>query len=124
MNNSSSRRTKANEIHIAPLLKWLLLAFFISSCGLIFVYVKNQQHFLGGQTREIERDIREARAHNELLVARISSLSSRAELRRKLDQGLIALRPIQDNSIARMMPPATAEPDTLVRTAANERYTP
>ena len=88
------------------------------------MYVKNQQHFLGGQTREIERDIREARAHNELLVARISSLSSRAELRRKLDQGLIALRPIQDNSIARMMPPATAEPDTLVRTAANERYIP
>ncbi|HRJ73777.1 MAG TPA: hypothetical protein PLS03_16260 [Terrimicrobiaceae bacterium] len=117
-------RKQVNPIHIAPLFKWLTLAIMVAGCGLLFVYVKNQQHFLGEQTREVERQIREVRAHNEVLLARISSLTSRAELQRKLNQGLIALQPIQDHSIARLVPPTDAENDGVLRTAANERYRP
>lgn len=121
---SSNRRKEVNEIQIAPLIKWLMLAFIIGSCGLLFVYVKNQQHFLGERTREVEKQIREVISQNEVLLARISALSSRSELQRKLEKGMIALQPIQDHSIARLTPPTTAEPDGVIRTAANERYRP
>ena len=121
---SSNSRRHVNPIHIAPLLKWLMLALFVAACGLMFVYVKNQQHLLGSQTREIEVKVREMRADNEVLLARISALSSRAELQRKLDRGVIALRPIQATSIARLTPPVSAEQDGTLRTAANEGFHP
>jgi hypothetical protein len=122
MNTSSNRRKQVNPIHVAPLFKWLTFAVVVAACGLLFVYVKNQQHLLGEQTRGVERQIREMQAYNEVLLARISTLSSRAELQRKLAQGLIALQPIQDHSIARLTPPVTAENDGVLRTAANERF--
>jgi len=124
MNSSSNRRKESNEIHIGPLLRWLMLALFISGCGLLFVYIKNEQHFLGERTREVERQIHEAQAHNTVLLARISALSSRAELQRKLAQGVIALQPIQDHCIARLTPPTTAAQDGILRTASNERFRP
>jgi hypothetical protein len=122
MNTSNNRRKQVNPIHIAPLFKWLTFAVVVAACGLLFVYVKNQQHLLGEQTRGVERQIREVKAYNEVLLARISALSSRAELQRKLGQGLIALQPIQDHSIARLTPPVSAENDGILRTAANERF--
>jgi len=118
------RSSHVNPIHLGSLTRWLLLAFAFSACGLLFVYVKNQQHFLGEQTRQAERSIREVRAHNEVLLARISALSSRSELQRKLDQKFITLQPIRDTSIARLVPPATAGNDGVLRTAANERLSP
>ncbi len=115
-------RRHSNPLHIAPLFRWLIIAAMMGASGLIFVYVKNQQHQLGVKTREVERQIVEEKALNEVLVARISSLSSRAELMRKLQQGFIALRPIQDNAIARLTAPAQAGADGLARTAANESF--
>jgi hypothetical protein len=121
---SSPSRKHVNPIHIAPLFKWLTLALFVGAAGLMFVYVKNQQHLLGSRTREVEKKIVQVKATNEVLLARISALSSRAELQRKLDRGMIALQPIQDTSIARLTPPGNAERDGMVRTAANEGYRP
>lgn len=118
---ASNRRKESNPIHFAPLFKWLLAAVVISVCGLLFVYVKNQQHILGEQTRGVEREIREVRAQNDVLLARISALTSRTELQRKLGKGQISLVPIQDTSIARLVPP-TNERDNVLRTAANERF--
>lgn len=126
MSTSSNRRKEVNEIHIAPLIKWLLLACIVAGCGLLYVYVKNQQHFLGARTREVELLTKEVIAQNEVLLARISALSSRTELQRKLEKGMIALQPIQDHSIARLVPPTNIdiEADGVIRTAANERYRP
>ncbi len=120
--SAANRRKQVNPIHFAPLFKWLVIAVLVTGCGLLFVYVKNQQHLLGEQTRGVERQIREVQSYNEVLLARISALSSRAELQRKLGQGLIALKPIQDHSIARLVPPTTVENDGVLRTAANERF--
>jgi predicted site-specific integrase-resolvase len=124
MTSIENRRKYANPIHVAPLFKWLLLASFVAACGLLFVFIKNQQHFLGEETREVERQIRDVRAQNEVLLARISALSSRAELQRKLNQGLIALQPIQDHYIARIGQPVTTDKGGGMRTAANERFRP
>lgn len=121
---STHSRKHVNEIHIAPLFKWLLLAVFVAAAGLLYVYVKNQQHLLGSRTRDVEKRINEVRAYNEVLLARISALSSRAELQRKLDRGVIALQPIVDTSIARLTPPASAERGGVIRTAANEGFRP
>jgi predicted site-specific integrase-resolvase len=120
----ANHRKYVNPIHIAPLFKWLMLASIVASCGLLFVSIKNQQHFLGEQTRGIERQAREVRAQNEVLLARISTLSSRVELQRKLNQGFIALQPIQDHCIARIGQPVTAEKDGVLRTAANDSFRP
>jgi hypothetical protein len=121
---SENPHKDVTPIHIAPLFKWLMLASIVASCGLLFVSIKNQQHFLGEQTRGIERQARDVRAQNEVLLARISTLSSRVELQRKLNQGLIALQPIQDHCIARIGQPVTVEKDGVLRTAANERFRP
>ena len=124
MTFTANRRKQVNPIHIVPLFRWLLLALFVGGCGLLFVLVKNQQHFIGEQTRGAERQIRDIRAQNEVLLAKISSLSSRAELQRKLNQGFIALKPIQDHCIGRLGQPVIAERDGIVRTASNERFRP
>lgn len=121
MTSTTSRPAHVNAIHLPSLVRWLLLALAFSACGLLYVYVKNQQHFLGEQTRRVERQIAEVRSYNEVLLARISALTSRAELQRKLDQKVIALQPIQDHSIARLVPPTTATGGDILRTAANER---
>lgn len=124
MKRSTSRRPQVNPIHLAPLARSLFFAVLIGACGLLFVYVKNQQHAIGAQIRQVEREIKETEALNEVLLAQISTLSSRAELRSKLDHRLIALQSIQDHSIARLVPPATAIEDGILRTAANERVGP
>lgn len=123
---SSTRRRQSNEVHLGPLIKWLMLALFICASGLMYVYVKNQQHAIGEQTRQVERQIKEIKAQNEVLIARISMLSSRAALQHKMEQGMIALEPIQDHSIARLTPPTPAEEDGVLRTAtaANRRAVP
>lgn len=121
MNANFSKRRQVNEIHFTPLVRWLILALVITASGFLFVYVKNQQHALGEQTRRVERQIRETKALNEVLLARISTLSSRTTLQRKLEQGLIALKPIEDHCIARLSPPAAAKDEGLILTAANRR---
>lgn len=122
LSSASHSRKHVNPIHIAPLFKWLMIALMVGTAGLGFVYVKNQQHLLGSQTREVEVKIREMRAYNEVLLARISALSSRAALQRKLDTGMIAMTTIKDTSIARLTPPGNAERDGAIRTAANEGF--
>ncbi len=52
-----------------------------------FRLLKNQQHAIGDQTRRVEKQIAQVRAQNEVLLARVSVLSSRAALQRKLDGG-------------------------------------
>jgi len=109
---------RPNRFEIAPLCRWLLVGLLGFACAIVFVYVKNSQHQLGEATRKIERQIAEERAHNDVLLARISALSSRAELTRKIQQGFVSLVSIQDHAIARLGPPATGGTDTVARTAS------
>ncbi len=122
MTAALSHRREVNEIKLASLAVWLCVIALAGICALAFVYVKNQQHMLGTRTREIERQIRDVRAQNDVLATRISRLSSHAELQRKLDQGFISLTRIQDHRIARLVPPSAAGGGDIPRTAANEGY--
>lgn len=118
MNTFHNARNQANPLDFGPLVRCLLFALIVGAAGLLYVYIKNQQHQLGQATREVERLIREERALNEVLLARITALSSRTELMRKLQLGTIALLPIQDHAIARLVPPTMADSDSIARTAS------
>lgn len=124
MNTTLERRKDSNPLHLAPLFRWILASIVLAGYGLVFVYVKNQQHQLGQATRDVERQIAEVCSVNEVLVARITTLCSRAELMRKLQQGVISLAPIQDTSIARLLPPSSEGGDRVLRTASNDRILP
>jgi apolipoprotein N-acyltransferase len=113
----------SNPLLFAPLFRWILLAVFLCGYGLVFVYVKNQQHQLGRTIRSVEKQIVETRTLNEVLLARITALSSRAELQRKLQSGAIALVPIQDHCIARLLPPGSDDGSTFARTASADMIT-
>lgn len=118
----TDRHCHSNPLDIAPLFRWLVIAALLCACGLLFVRVKNQQHTLGKKTREVETQIAEERSRNEVLLARVSALSSRRELERKFQSGKLgAMHKIPENAVARLTPPAEASPEGLVRTAASER---
>jgi hypothetical protein len=51
----------------------------------------------------------------------VTELSSRRELQKKIDDKIIVMKPIQDNVIARLTPPASAVADGILRTAFAEK---
>ncbi len=118
---NTNRRKQVNPVHLSSLLRCLLVALFLGASGLFFVYMKNQQFALAEQIRQVERRIANVRSQNETLLARVTALSSRGALQQKIADGFISVKPIQDNVIARLTPPAQASADGILRTAFNER---
>ena len=117
---SQNRRRPSNTIEVNFLARWLVLVFMIGLSGLFFVYLKNQQHSVGDQMREIEATLRGAEASNAALDARITGLTSRGALQRKLDEGYVKLEEIRDTAIARITPAQLAAPDGFLRTASHD----
>ena len=117
---NTNRRKQVNPVQLPSLIRWLLVAAFIGASGLVFVYIKNQQHALAEETRQVERRIANVRALNETLLAHVTELSSRPALLQQIKKGFISVKPIQDNVIARLTPPAQAVADGGLRTAFNE----
>ena len=115
-----NRRRTTNSIEVNVLARWLVAVFFIGLAGLFFVYLKNQQHAVGDQARTVESALQEADAKNEALKARITAMTSRGALQRRVDEGYLHLEPILDTAIARITPPLPAEPDGVLRTASRD----
>ncbi len=118
---NANRRKQVNPVHFTSLIRWLLVALFIGVGGLFYVYIKNQQFALAEEIRQVERRIANVRSQNETLLARVTELSSRRALQQRIAEGFIVVKPIQDNVIARLTPPAQATRDGVLRTAFNER---
>ena len=91
----------------------------MAGAGLFYVHIKNQQFALGDEIRKVERRIREVRAGNEVLLARVTELSSRQALQKRIAEGFIKVQPIEGNVIARLVPPTVDRQDGLLRTAYN-----
>lgn len=117
---NANRRKQVNPVHLSSLVRWLLVALFIGAGGLFFVYIKNQQFALAEEIRQVERRIATVRSQNETLLARVTEFSSRRMLQQRIAEGFISMKPIQDNVIARLMPPVQAPEDGVLRTAFNE----
>lgn len=117
---SRNRRKTTNVIEVNFLARMIVLVFLLGLAGLFFVYLKNQQHAVGNQAREMEAELREAEAKNAALQAKISSWTSRGALQQRLDEGSIRLEAIRDTAIARVTPPVPAEADGVLRTASRD----
>ncbi len=117
---NTNRRKQVNPVQLPSLIRWLLVAAFIGASGLFFVYIKNQQHALAEETRQVEIRIKNVRSLNETLLLRVTELSSRPVLQQQIAKGFISMKPIHDNVIARLTPPAQSAADGILRTAFNE----
>jgi len=119
-NTHHHNRKKANNgIEVPLLTQWLVLFFVLGLSGLFFVYLKNQQHALGKQTRIVEEQLVGARAHNDALIAKITALTSRGALQRKLNEKCLDLIPIHETAIARISVPSSLDQNRdVIRTAA------
>lgn len=105
----------------SSIAKWTLIALIFGGVGLQIVHFKNQQFQLGQKIRKVEQAIRETHISNQVLLAEIATLSSRAAIQKKLAARSIIMNPIQDQYIAHLSPPEVTQDDGLLRTAANER---
>jgi cell division protein FtsB len=114
----SNRRLENNGIEVPLLAQWLVVFFIIGLLGLFFVYLKNQQHALGEQTRLVEQKMTELRAHHDALTAKVTALTSRGALQRKLDEKYLDLIPITETAIARTNPLPNSGEDKTMRTAS------
>ncbi len=119
MNPSSNRRKQVNPVHMSTVFQYLVAAIILAGAGLFYVHIKNQQFALGDEIRKVERKVREVRAANEVLLARVTELSSRQALQRRIAEGFIKVQPIEGSMIARLVPPAIAAQDGVARTAYN-----
>jgi len=117
------RRNKSHQLPLFPICKIILLAVFVAVAGVSYVYLKIQQHGLGDELRQIERELTEVRSYNEVLQAQISGLTSRRALQERLNEGFINLVPIEDNRIARLLPPVMDTQTADVRTASSQSVT-
>lgn len=117
---SENRRRTINTIEVNVLARWIVAFFFVALAGLFFVYLKNQQHAIGDHARSVEYALRQAEAKNETLKARITGLTSRGALQKRIDEGYLHLEPILDTAIARITPPLSAEHDGVLRTASRD----
>ena len=119
MNVSTNRRKQVNPVQMSTVIQYVVAALILAAAGLFYVHIKNQQFALGDEIRKVERRIREVRAGNEVLLARVTALSSRQALQKRIAEGFIKVQPIEGNVIARLVPPTVAGQDGILRTAYN-----
>ena len=106
-----------NPSQAANLVKFVALAFLLGAIGLAYVFIKNQQFVLAEQIRKTERQIRNVQSRNEVLIAKVTELSSRPMLQKRVSEKFIAVVAITGDKIARLTPPATAVADGVMSTA-------
>lgn len=106
--NSINRKKNAphNGVSASFVVSSVLVMFLMAGAGIGYVHVKNQQHVLGERTRKIETGIRELHAYNQVLRSEINHLASHAQISSKVSEGMLALVPISDQFVARLVPPA------------------
>lgn len=103
-----NRRRHFNIVPVAALIRWVVVAFFLGSAGLSYVYFKNQMQATGSEIHNLEAQIAALNTQDQSIRAQIDRLSSHGYLERRLAEGFIRLTPITDNRIVRVRPRGTA----------------
>ena len=120
MNTELTTPINSNPIQIGKILCVSAIVTTLLAVGLGFVYVKNQQFAIGEQIRQTERKIQQVRAENDVLLAKVTELTSRPALQARVKSGYIAVVNITGDKIARLTPPVQATEVGTLRTAFNE----
>jgi len=120
MNTELTPAVNSNPIQIGKILCVSTIVAILLGVGLSFVSLKNKQFAIGEQIRQTERKIQQIRAENEVLLAKVTELTSRPALQARVKSGYIAVVNITADKIARLTPPVQATEDGILRTAFNE----
>jgi cell division protein FtsB len=120
MNTELTTPVNSNPIQIGKILCVSSIVTILLAVGLGFVYIKNQQFAIGEQIRQTERKIQQVRAENDVLLAKVTELTSRPALQARVKSGYIAVVNITSDNIARLTPPVQATEVGTLRTAFNE----
>ena len=99
---AQNRKKHANSLPVHWLARSIFFAFLAGIMGLGYVYLKNQQASTGDEIKNMERKLSDLTTQNEVLHGRISTLSSRTTLQRRLNEGFIKMIPVSDNRIVRI----------------------
>jgi hypothetical protein len=86
-------------------LKWVVIAVFLGITGLSYVYLSNTMHNNGSEISKIEKDNSRLKVLIEEAQAKITQLSSRTVLQRRLNEGFIKMVAITDDRIVRINAP-------------------
>jgi hypothetical protein len=102
-----NRHRHANRVPVAALIRWVVVAFFLCTAGLCYVYFKNQQQTTGNEIRTLEAQLNALATQDDIVRAQIDKLSSHGYLERRLAEGFIQLTPITDDHIVRVHLPGS-----------------
>ncbi len=72
-----NRRRHANIVPVAALVRWVVVAFFLCTAGLGYVYFKNQMQTTGNEIRNLEAQLKRVAARRTTPSARRSTGSPR-----------------------------------------------
>ena len=114
-----NRRRHVNVVPVAGMAKWIVVMLFLGIVGLSYVYFKNQQHTTGSEIKALERQLADLTTQNDMVRTRISKLSSRAYLQRRIAEGFVHMTPITDDRIVRIAAEPAQPPVAEVRSVAN-----
>lgn len=102
----NSRRDSA--LPVGPMMRWLVLVAFLGLLGLCYVHMKHKLKVDGDRCRDLEASV--AALDERLKVAgnEIMRLTSRPELERRRQEGLIRMIQVQDSRLNRLRVQTTA----------------
>jgi cell division protein FtsL len=115
------QRKQFNAINAASLARWLVITGFVAVMGLIYVYLTVQLYHLGDRKKELERELVNVRAENDVAQVQIAALTSRSALQRRLKEGYLKMVPISEQSIVRMNTPAGRPGEDAIQPVVNQR---
>ncbi len=115
------QRKQFNTINAASLARWIVITAFVAVTGLIYVYLTVQLYHLGDRKKELERQLVNVRAENDVAQVQIAALTSRSALQRRLKEGYLKMIPIGEQSIVRLNTPAEVSSENAIQPVVNQR---
>ena len=102
MNPNSKRQT--NQLQFAALLRWVVITAVLGVAGLKYLDLKKQLFAQGTHRHDMEGELRDLIAQNNVLENRVASLTSFTALQRKMDDGFLKMVPIAEHVVAHVRP--------------------
>lgn len=97
-----SRNGNDSVLPLGPLMRWLVLVGFVGLLGLCYVHMKNKLKVDGDRCRELEMALEALDEKLQVAGNEITRLTSRPELERRRQEGLIRMIPVQDSRLNRL----------------------
>jgi hypothetical protein len=118
---SANLRRHANFLPAAKILLAFCLLLILGGGGLYYVHAKNELHKFGEYKKQLEREIDAVANRNEMILARIATLSSFDALRKRQlhdREAFAKLVPVTDSAVVRL-PARSPGNESDVRTVSN-----